>query len=81
MLTNAKAFAAALKECGLDIAGDPDISYTETHQVIINVGYAKGPQIARLLEDNNIVLNYQAAPDEEGFTASGSLRTGVRAVT
>ena len=81
VLDNAKAFAMALKDCGLDVAGDPEISYTETHQVIINVGYAKGPEIAQRLEDNNIVLNYQAAPDEEGFTASGSLRTGVQEMT
>jgi aminomethyltransferase len=78
VLANAKAFAAALKDCGLDVAGDPAISYTETHQVILNVGYANGPEIADRLEKNNIVLNYQAAPDEEGFTASGSLRTGVQ---
>ena len=81
VVTNAKAFATALKECGLDIAGDPSISYTETHQVIINVGYARGPEIARRLEDNNIILNYQAAPDEESFSASGSLRTGVQEMT
>jgi aminomethyltransferase len=81
VLNNAKSFAMALKECGLDVAGDPAISYTETHQVILNVGYAKGAEIAGRLEDNNIVLNYQAAPDEEGFTASGSLRTGVQEMT
>jgi len=81
VLDNAKAFAAALKDCGLEVAGDPAVSYTETHQVIVNVGYAKGPEIARRLEDNNIILNYQAAPDEEGFTASGSLRTGVQEMT
>ncbi|MCP4626429.1 MAG: glycine cleavage system aminomethyltransferase GcvT [bacterium] len=81
VLNNAKAFAMALKDCGLDVAGDPAISYTETHQVILNVGYAKGAEIAGRLEDNNIVLNYQAAPDEEGFTASGSLRTGVQEMT
>jgi aminomethyltransferase len=81
VLANAKAFALALKDCGLDVAGDPVISYTETHQVILNVGYAKGPEIAQRLEDNNIVLNYQAAPDEEGFTASGALRTGVQEMT
>ena len=81
VLANAKAFADALKECGLDIAGDPDIAYTETHQVILNVGYARGAEIAELLENNNLVLNYQAAPDEEGFTASGSLRTGVQEMT
>ena len=49
--------------------------------MILNVGYANGPEIADRLEKNNIVLNYQAAPDEEGFTASGSLRTGVQEMT
>ena len=81
VLSNAKAFAAALKDCGLEVAGDPAVSYTETHQVIVHVGYAKGPEVARRLEDSNIILNYQAAPDEEGFTASGSLRTGVQEMT
>ena len=81
VVANAKAFAAALKDCDLDIAGDPEISFTETHQVIINVGYACAPEIAQRLEDNHIILNYQAAPDEESFSASGSLRTGVQEMT
>jgi aminomethyltransferase len=81
VIANAKAFALALKDCGLDVAGDPDVSYTETHQVILNVGYARGPEIARRLEENNIILNYQAAPEEEGFTAAGSLRMGVQEMT
>ncbi|MDM8556282.1 glycine cleavage system aminomethyltransferase GcvT [Desulfococcaceae bacterium HSG7] len=81
VIANAKAFATALNSCGLDVAGDPSIGYTETHQVILNVGYAKGPEIARRLEDNNIVLNYQAGPAEEGFTASGALRMGVPEMT
>ena len=81
VIANAKAFALALKDCGLNVAGDPDINYTETHQVIVNVGYARGAEIARRLEDNNIILNYQAAPDEEGFTASGALRMGVSEMT
>ncbi len=81
VISNAKAFARALKDCGLDVAGDREISYTETHQVILNVGYARGPQIARQLEDNNIILNYQASPTEEGFTAAGALRMGVQEMT
>ena len=81
VLSNAKAFAAALKACGLDVAGDPEISYTETHQVVLNVGYGRGPEIARRLEENNIVVNYQATPEEEGFTASGALRMGVQEMT
>ncbi|GAI02765.1 unnamed protein product, partial [marine sediment metagenome] len=42
VLSNAKALAQALKESGLDVAGDPNVGYTETHQVILNVGYGKG---------------------------------------
>jgi aminomethyltransferase len=81
VLANARAFALALKDSGLDVAGDPAIDYTETHQVILNVGYSKAMEIARRLEDNNIIVNYQASPQEEGFTASGSIRMGVAEMT
>jgi aminomethyltransferase len=81
VVENAKAFAKALADSGLAVAGDPAISYTETHQVVINVGYGRGPEIARRMENSNIICNYQAAPEEEGFTASGSLRTGVQEMT
>jgi aminomethyltransferase len=81
VLDNALAFAKALNECGLDVAGDPEMSFTQTHQVILNVGYAKGAELANRLEENNIIVNYQAAPEEEGFTASGSLRMGVQEMT
>ena len=81
VLNNARAFARHLADCGLGVAGDPQVSYTETHQVLLKVGYSKGPELARRLEENNIVLNYQATPEEEGFTASGSLRMGVAEMT
>jgi len=81
VIGNAKAFARALKDCGLDVVGDPDIDYTETHQVLIDVGYSRGPEIANQLEANNIICNFQANTDEEGFTASGALRTGVSEMT
>jgi len=81
VIANAKAFAAALKQAGLDVAGDPACGFTETHQVICNVGFARGPEIARRLEDNNIIVNFQATPEEEGFTASGALRMGVQEMT
>jgi aminomethyltransferase len=45
------------------------------------VGYGTGPELARRLEDNNIIVNYQATPEEEGFTASGALRLGVSEMT
>ena len=74
VVENAKSFARSLAAEGLDVAGDPAIGYTETHQVIVKVGYAQGPEVAERLERNNIVCNYQATPEEEGFTASGALR-------
>ncbi len=81
VIANAKAFARALKETGLDVDGDPAIDFTETHQVIIDVGYSHGPEFADRLEANNIICNYQANTDEEGFTASGALRMGVSEMT
>ena len=81
VIQNAKAFARALKACGLDVAGDPAIDFTETHQVIVRVGYAQGPDAARRLESSHIICNFQAAPEEEGFTASGALRLGVAEMT
>ena len=81
VIDNAKSFARSLKAHGLDVAGDPAIGYTETHQVVVSVGYGEGPNIAERLERNNIVVNYQATPDEEGFTASGALRMGVSEMT
>jgi aminomethyltransferase len=70
-----------LKNCGLDVEGDPGIGYTETHQVIVRVGYGKGPAVANRLEENNVIVNYQGAPDDEGFTAASCLRMGVQEMT
>ena len=81
VIANAKVFARALKDCGLDVAGEPTIDFTETHQVVVHVGYGHGPEIASRLEANNIICNYQASPEEEGFTASGALRLGVSEMT
>jgi glycine/serine hydroxymethyltransferase len=81
VLANAKALARALKEQGLDVQGDPAVDYTETHQVVVRVGYAQGCEIARRLERNNIIVNYQALPGDESFTASSGLRLGVAEMT
>lgn len=81
VIANAKAFARALNDCGLHVAGDPAVDFTETHQVVVEIGYAQGPEIARRLEDNHIICNYQAGPEDESFSASGALRMGVAEMT
>lgn len=81
VLANARALARALKHGGMAVAGDPALGYTQTHQVIVEVGYAKGPEAARRLEESNVIVNFQACPHEEGFTAAGALRLGVAEMT
>jgi aminomethyltransferase len=81
VISNARAFARALKDRGLTVEGNPVLGYTETHQVIVRVGYGKGPEMAHRLEENNIIVNYQGAPDDEGFTAASCLRMGAQEMT
>jgi aminomethyltransferase len=81
VINNAKSFARALNDEGLAVAGDPVVGHTETHQVVVELGYCQGVEAARLLEENNIIVNFQASPREEGFTASGALRMGVSEMT
>ena len=79
---NAKSFAASLKAGGLPVEGDPADGYTDTHQVIIRVSaFGPGMAIARRLEDNHIVTNYQALPDDETFLVSSGIRMGVQEMT
>jgi len=79
---NAKAFALALKDKGVQVEGDEKDGFTETHQVVIRVkAYGDGQEIARRLEENNIVTNYQALPDDETFLKSSGIRMGVQEMT
>jgi glycine/serine hydroxymethyltransferase len=82
VLTNAKAFARSLKNKGIPVEGDPALGYTETHQVILRVrSFGPGMAVARRLEENNIVTNYQALPDDESFLDSSGIRIGVQEMT
>jgi aminomethyltransferase len=47
VIANAKAFARALEDEGLEVQGDPEVGYTETHQVVVVVCYAKGCSVAQ----------------------------------
>ena len=81
VIANAKAFALALKGQGLQVEGDPEVGYTQTHQVVLRVGYARGMEVADRLERSNIIVNYQALYDDEAFTTSSGLRMGVQEMT
>ncbi len=82
VIKNAKAFARALKDYGIDVEGDEKEGYTETHQVVIRVKkYGSGNELVRRLENNNIIANYQALPDDESFLDASGIRMGVQEMT
>jgi glycine/serine hydroxymethyltransferase len=82
VLRNAKAFAVALARAGVDVEGDPNDSYTETHQVVCRVSrHGTGEQIAQRLERNDIIVNSQALPDDESFRTASGIRLGVAEMT
>jgi glycine/serine hydroxymethyltransferase len=79
---NAKAFARALKNSGIPVEGDEKDGFTETHQVLVRVrSFGPAQEIARRLEENNIVTNYQALPDDETFLDASGIRIGVQEMT
>ncbi len=80
--SNAKAFASALKDKGIPVEGDEADGFTETHQVLIRIKeYGPGMEVARRLEENNILINYQALPDDETFLVPSGIRMGVQEMT
>ena len=82
VIKNARAYARALHDLGIIVEGDAAEGFTETHQVVIRVRqYGLGEDIARRLEDNNIVTNYQALPDDDSFIASSGIRMGTQEMT
>ncbi len=82
VLRNAKILARALHEQGIKVEGDPGDGFTETHQVLIRISsFGNGMEIARRLEDNNIITNYQALPDDETFLEPSGIRMGVQEMT
>jgi glycine/serine hydroxymethyltransferase len=82
VLANARALAQALHVHGVPVEGDPADGFTETHQVLIRVkAFGPGMEIARRLETNNVLANYQALPDDATFLESSGIRLGVQEMT
>lgn len=82
VMGNAQAFARALHGAGLEVEGDARSGHTQTHQVILRVAkHGTGEAIAQRLEENNLITNYQALPDDESFVGTSGIRLGVQEMT
>jgi glycine hydroxymethyltransferase len=83
IIKNAKTLANKLYESGFDVQGR-DFGFTESHQVAVNfLDYGGGEKVARLLEDNNIILNSNLLPTEEQNNCKNpsGVREGVQEMT
>ncbi len=82
VLKNAKHFAKSLNENGIPVEGGEKDGFTFTHQVVIRVKkFADAKEIAVRLEENNIIVNFQALPDDETFYHPSGIRMGVSEMT
>ncbi|HYF00400.1 MAG TPA: serine hydroxymethyltransferase, partial [Planctomycetota bacterium] len=83
VVANAKAFAKALAAAGFDVQL-ADYGYTESHQVAVDVKkQGGGRDCAQLLEDNDIICNYNLLPhdDPKAVMKPSGLRLGVQEMT
>ncbi len=83
VIANAKALAAALHGMGFNVAC-PDLGYTESHQVIVDVrNYGGGGKAAPLLDQNDIICNRNLLPWDppKAVNNPSGLRLGVQEMT
>ncbi|MCX7829930.1 MAG: hypothetical protein N2445_02575 [Acidobacteria bacterium] len=82
VVENAKSFAKSLHSKGIPVEGGEEEGFTKTHQVVIRVKkFGDGKEIATRLEQNNIIVNFQALPDDETFYHPSGIRMGVSEMT
>jgi len=63
IVKNAKTLAQALADYGFNVLGE-NHGFTETHQVLVDVGQGEGPRIAKILEQANIIVNENIIPGD-----------------
>ncbi len=82
VIKNAKKLAKELSNKSIKVLGDGE-KFTESHQVLVEVGKGKGAKEAKKLEESNIVANKNLLPwDNERDTKEPSgLRFGVQELT
>ena len=82
-IRNAKALGHALSEFDFDVAAK-EFDFTESHQLAVDVKrFGRGDEVARMLNDNNIILNMNLLPFEplENVSNPAGIRLGVQEMT
>lgn len=80
VVRNAKALAEKLHNLGVKVLC-PELGFTESHQIIVDVGEGRGQAMSKLLEDANIITNQMPLPWDKGEEICSGIRLGVQEVT
>ncbi|HEY3993400.1 MAG TPA: serine hydroxymethyltransferase [Ktedonobacteraceae bacterium] len=81
IVRNAQALGRALDELGTPVAAR-DFGYTRSHQIAVNVAdWGGGVEVAKRLEANDIIVNYNMLPGDTDPRLPSGLRVGVPEMT
>ncbi len=84
-IKNAKTLAEKLFELGFNVLAE-DLGFTQSHQVVLDVSnYGKAGELARMLEENNIIANKNMIPGDyvskEKMKEPSGIRIGTQEMT
>ncbi len=80
-VANAQALGRALDEQGIPVQARA-FGYTKSHQVAVNVStFGGGVEVARRLEQSDIILNYNMLPGDQDPRNPSGLRIGAQEMT
>jgi glycine hydroxymethyltransferase len=78
---NARALGQALDDLGIPVEAK-EFGFTRSHQLALNVSaFGGGVAVARRLEEQNIIVNYNLLPGDQDPRNPSGLRVGVQEMT
>jgi glycine hydroxymethyltransferase len=81
IVANAQALGKALDAEGIAVEAR-DFGYTRSHQIAVSVSaYGGGVPVAKRLEDNDVIVNYNLLPRDTDARHPSGLRIGVQEMT
>lgn len=80
IIKNAKRLAQSLYERGFKVFGEK-LGFTESHQVLVEIGPEKGKEASKKLEDSGIVTNMNMIPGDKDPMNPSGLRLGTPELT
>jgi glycine hydroxymethyltransferase len=81
IVRNAQALGRALDELGTQVEAR-EFGYTRSHMIAVNVaGWGGGVEVAKRLEESDIILNYNMLPGDSDPRNPSGLRIGVSEMT